>query len=63
MSREDAFMDMMEEEIIIAKLMGKISILKHLTHLTTKTVLLKDGDKFHSFYIHEVKTKLEFQDN
>lgn len=55
MSREDAFMDMMEEKNIIAKLMGKNLILKLHTQLITRTVLLKDGVRSLSFYILEVK--------
>ena len=55
MSREDAFMDMMEEKNIIAKLMGKNSTLKQHTQLITRTVLLKDGVRSLSFYILEVK--------
>ena len=54
MSREDVFMDMMEEKNSIVKLMDKNSILKRLIHLTTRTVHRKDGDRFHSSCILEV---------
>jgi len=54
MSKEDVFMDMMEEKNSIVKLMDKNSILKRLIHLTTRTVHRKDGDRFHSSCILEV---------
>ena len=50
MSREDAFMDMMEEEIIIVQLKDKSLILRLVIPPITRITLMTAGDKFHLFY-------------
>ena len=50
MSREDAFMDMMEEEISIVQLKDKSLILRLLIHLITRIALQRAGDKYHLSY-------------